>query len=331
MLAAAFLAALVSLLPAVALAAPGRPTLEAPPGIEAVVSAAGYTPTPQLSESFRAGMVLVPNDRGGFDEVVSRCVEAEPRVSAVAASQVAAALSGGVSARLGVGSAAAAAGVEKRLTFIDPEQRTIPLAELVPTEACRAGVARAAQLSDLRGALLVHDVLFAIIESSTCTRADARGGLVALGAAEASAWSECVQQSAAQVALGYKAVPLEKVLQVHTLVKAPPAAARSGGPSAAPGCPWSAVSSVAAVGRQVSVNGAVHEVGGDLGRLRFADTLRACGLTESAVAFDAWRRRRAQLGWSWGVPVYGWVFLGGTNRRERSARQDFEAAMMGQR
>ena len=331
MFAAAALAALASLLPAVSHAGPARPALDEPPGIEAVVRAAGYTPTPQLSESFRAGMVLVPNGRGGFDEVVARCVEAEPRVSAVAASQVAAALSGGVSARLGVGSAAAAAGVEKRLTFIDPEQRTIPLAELVPTEGCRAGVARAAQLSDLREAVLVHDVLFAIIESSTCTRADAKGGLVALGAAEASAWSECVQQSAAQVALGYKAVPLDKVLQVNILSAGPPSAAPPTRPAVGASCPWASVSSAAAVGRQVSVNGAVYEVGGSAGRLAFADTLRGCGLPQSATAFDDWRRRRVQLGWSWGVPPYGWFFLIGTNRRERLAREHFEAAMMAQR
>lgn len=258
-----------------------------------------------------------------------RCVDAEPRVAAVAAAQVAAALSGGVSARLGVGAAAVSAGVEKHLTLIDPEQRSIPLAELVPTEACRGGGARAAQLRDLRGALVVHDVLFAIVESSTCT--GAQGGLTLLGAAEASAWSECVQQTAAQVALGDNAVPLDKVLLVDVLSEGLPLVAPARRAAPGPGCPWAAVEGGAAGGRRVSVNGAVYAVGGAEGRLAFADTLRACGLPDSAANFDAWRRRRAPLGGSWGVPPYGWFFLGGTTRRERLARAHFEAAMTEQR
>ena len=182
------------------------------PAIEEVVAAEGFTPTPSQSEIYKPGAVLVPNDRGGHDVVVEGCIETEPSVSIMSQSSIATTLAGGVSARLGVARGGASAGVEKRLSFVDPEQRTIPLAKLLPSETCIAGVKTAAAYQDLSDAIVLHDVLVAIIKNTVCTKADSSGGVVALAAAEAAAFSECVQESDGQVPLGYKAVPLPKAL-----------------------------------------------------------------------------------------------------------------------
>ncbi len=204
-----------------------RPAAEAPrtPSVEEVVASEGFTPTPSQSDIYRPGAVLLPNDRGSHDVVASSCVATEPETSFMSQSSIASTLATGVSARFALGSAGASAGVEKRLSFVDPEQRTIALGDLTPTEDCRARVARAAQLQDLSGAMVVYDVMVAMIKSSVCTRADASGQAVVLGAAEASAFSECVRESETQVPLGYKAVPLDRVLQLA----APAAAASVGG------------------------------------------------------------------------------------------------------
>ena len=184
------------------------------PSIEEVVAAEGFTPTPSQSEIYKPGAVLVPNGRGGHDVVVSRCIDAEPDIAIMSQSSIATTLAGGVSARLGIARGAASAGIEKRLSFVDPEQRTISLGLLNATEACSTQVQSAARFQDLSSAIVLHDVLVAIIKNSVCTKADAAGGVVALGEAEAASYSECVQESDGQVPLGYKAVPLSKVLAV---------------------------------------------------------------------------------------------------------------------
>jgi formylglycine-generating enzyme required for sulfatase activity len=196
-------------------AKPGAaPAVQRVPRIDEVVEREGFTPTPSLSEIYRPGAVLVPNAKGGHDVIVDDCLGVAPRASAMAQSSIASALATGVSARLGVARGAVSAGVEKRLSFIDPEQRTIPLAQVRATTACTEGVASAARLVDLSGAIVVYDVLVAQIKSSVCIRADASGKVVLLGAADAAAISECVQESAAQVPLGYKAVPLRQLVAV---------------------------------------------------------------------------------------------------------------------
>ncbi len=201
------------------LSAAARPKADASlvqkvPSIEDVVQSEGFMPTPSQSEVYAPGSVLVPNALGGHDKVVSDCIDAEIEVAIMSQSSIATSLSAGVSARLAAARGGVAAGVEKRLSFVDPEQRTIPLAKLMPTPACTEGVQRAAGLQDLSRAIVVHDVLVARIQNTVCTKADASGAVVMLGAAEASSFSECVQESDAQVPLGFKAVPLSKVLSM---------------------------------------------------------------------------------------------------------------------
>ena len=193
---------------------PSQPLVPKVPSIEEVVTAEGFTPTPSQSDIYKPGSVLVPNGRGGHDVVVSGCIAAEPEIAIMSQSSIATTLSGGVSARLGVARGAASGSIEKRLSFVDPEQRTISLGLLKATASCAEQVETAARFKDLSSAIVLYDVLVAIIKNSVCTKADASGGVVALGAVEAAAFSECVIESDGLVPLGYKSVPLDKVLAV---------------------------------------------------------------------------------------------------------------------
>ena len=194
------------------------------PSIAEVVEKEGFTPTPSQSEIYRPGAVLVPNANGGHDVVVDDCVLAGPSVSLMSQSSFATTLAGGVSARLSAVRGGVSAGMEKRLSFIDPEQRTIPLGDLAPTNDCLERVARASSLQTLADAFVVNDVLVAMVKSTVCLKSDANGRVLALGEAEASAFSECVQESPGLVPLGFKGVPLDRVLALaaEPVVLAPP-------------------------------------------------------------------------------------------------------------
>jgi len=187
------------------------PVAQKVPSIEDVVRDEGFVPTPSQSETYRPGVVLVPNARGGHDEVHPDCIGVEPTIKIMSQSSIATSLSAGVSARLTAARGQVAVGVEKRLSFVDPEQRTIPFSALSPTEDCSAGLETAARFTDLSHAILVYDVLIAQIQNTVCTKADASGRVMLLGEAEAAAYSECVQESDAQVPLGFKFVPLSQV------------------------------------------------------------------------------------------------------------------------
>lgn len=177
------------------------------PSIEEVVVKEGFTPTPSQSDIYRPGAVLVPNDRGGHDMVVENCISVEPTTSLMSQSSIATSLSAGVTARLAVARGEVASGVERRLSFVDPEQRTLPLGRLTPTDACVREVRSAGRIRPLTDAFVVQDVLVAQIKNTVCTRADASGRITVLGEAEAAAYSECIQESDGQVPLGYKSVP----------------------------------------------------------------------------------------------------------------------------
>ncbi len=198
-----------------------QPVVQKVPSIEEVVAKEGFVPTPSQSETYRPGVVLVPNAQGGHDEVYADCVGVEPSIKIMSQSSIATSLSAGVSARLAAARGEVVGGVEKRLSFVDPEQRTIPLAKLGATEACVSGLKNAARFADLSQAILVYDVLVAQIQNTVCTKADASGSVMLLGAAEAAAYSECVQESDAQVPLGFKYVPLSQVVAVSSPVVVP--------------------------------------------------------------------------------------------------------------
>ncbi|MFM2246877.1 MAG: hypothetical protein RL071_2951 [Pseudomonadota bacterium] len=101
----------------------GAPAVQRVPSVEEVVEKEGFTPTLSQSEIYRPGAVLVPNAKGGHDVIVKDCLGVQAEVSVMSQSSIATSLATGVSARLGVTKGAAAAGIEKRLSFVDPEQR----------------------------------------------------------------------------------------------------------------------------------------------------------------------------------------------------------------
>jgi hypothetical protein len=107
-------------------------------------------------------------------------------------SGIAPSLRGGVEGKLGVGSAAARAGISKELTFVDPEQRTIPLGHLRPTEECKVHIEAAATIRDPSEAVLVHGVLVAIVKNSVCKKVEASGNFATIAGSEATAYSDCV-------------------------------------------------------------------------------------------------------------------------------------------
>jgi sulfatase modifying factor 1 len=202
------------LLPASAGAIPllnGEPTPQVPT-LEEVVAKGGFTPTPTHSEIYRPGVVLLPNGMGGHDVVVERCVTTEPTTQFISQPSIKAALEGGVSAKLATIGVGAEAEVQKRLTFVDPEQRTISLSNLRPTAECLEGAKNAAVLRDLSEAVVVYDVLVAKINSTYCVKKVVTGRFVQLVDAEMKGYTECVEESKIQVPLGFKYVPLAKVV-----------------------------------------------------------------------------------------------------------------------
>ena len=201
------------------------PGLGAPmPTLQQVVAAEGWTPTPAQSGIYAPGVVLVPNGAGAHEVVANDCVAEAPRSSALSQSSIATTLQAGVVVPFARRRIGVQAELTKKLTFVDPEQRTIPLGLLVPSEACRAEVARAGQLRDLRQAIVVHDVLVAIVKNTICGRLGATGLLAALPAGEAAAERECVQESDGQIPIGFKSVPLALVLDARPAPAPPPPA-----------------------------------------------------------------------------------------------------------
>ncbi len=300
-----------------------RPVAPTVPTVAEVVEGEGFTPTPSQSELYRPGVVLVPNALGGHDAVVDDCIDAVPTVAPMSQSSIAATLSAGVTTRLGVSTAALHAGVEKRLTFIDPEQRTIALGDLTPTASCREKLATAGRIRDLSDAIVVHDVLVAIVQNTVCTTAEASGRVVALGAAEASVFSECTQQSNAQIPLGFKGVPLDRVVAPVVATVHP----TSVSPQAGPGCPWASITSAAASRNTLVLNGQSIDVRGSDAALYAASQLRACGKNEAALAFEDWRRRRKQVRVSSAVLLYGWFFIPRFSKKAELARRQMLEAL----
>ena len=107
--------------------------------------------------------------------VVESCIRAEPVVSVMSQSNIATSLSAGVSARLAVVRGEVGAGIERRMSFIDPEQRTIPLGQMIPTEDCVRQVSTASKVRHMEAAFIVQDVLVAQIKNTVCTKSDASG------------------------------------------------------------------------------------------------------------------------------------------------------------
>lgn len=189
--------------------------------IENVVEKAGFRPTPAQSNIYKPGAILSPRKNGGHDVIAENCVFAEPTVSEMAQSDIATNLSAGVTARMAVAKVGLKTDIEKRTIFIDPVQLTLPVGKLQLTPDCANQVDRAGRLLSMTESFLIYDVLIAKIKNTTCTRIDSSGRVAVLAAAEAASYSECVQESDGQVAIGYKGIPLsllqiDKIENKHT-------------------------------------------------------------------------------------------------------------------
>ena len=197
---------------AMSLTAHGGPYSSAkrPPTVKEVMKEEGFKPTLSQSAIYKPGTVLAPNDEGGHDVLSESCVDYKPRVSYMSESSIATTLAAGVTARLRVTRGTVDGRVEKRLSFVDPEQHNIPLSELIPSSRCDEELRTASKYYDISKSFVVYDVIVAIVKNTTCNRVDARGRVAALGEAEISLYSECVVQSDTQVPVGYKSQPLEK-------------------------------------------------------------------------------------------------------------------------
>lgn len=230
---AALLPLVVIGVPGAAFAGPADQGVDGVPSLQAVVEAEGWRVTPTQSGVYQPGVVLVPNARGTHDVVAANCVATEILVEAMAQSRIASSLRGGVKGAWGLASATASAGITKELSFVDPEQRTIPLGRLELTADCLADISRASRLRDLSEAIVVHDVLVAVVKQTVCKRVDASGRVVALGAGEVEGYSDCVQQSAAQVPVGFKSVKLRRLIAAEAEGAAPSPAPVAPAPPAA--------------------------------------------------------------------------------------------------
>ena len=180
------------------------------PSIEDVVAAEDQHAS--QSDIYRPGAVLVPNARGGHDVVVEGCVDAEPAVSVMSSSIATTSPAAAPAPRCRPGGR-----LRRRREALELRRSRAAHhrpGDLSPSPDCAEKVQTAARFADLSEAIVLHDVLVAIIKNTVCTRADASGAVVALGKAEAAGFAECVQESDGQVPLGYKSVPLSRLLGI---------------------------------------------------------------------------------------------------------------------
>jgi len=279
----------VAWLPVAEARTPKKRIMKKVPSIEAVVKAEGFVPTLSQSEVYRPGAVLVPNGRGGHDMVLEDCIGAQPQVAFMSESSIATTLSAGVSARLAAQRAGGHAKIERRLTFVDPEQRTLALASLAPLTTCVDGVEAARRFQDLSEAFVVYDVLLAIVKNTSCVRIGSDGRIVELVGVEAETYLECVKESDVQVPLGYKPVPLAKVLEATPVpVEVPP-------PTAVVEATPAPTDSFADVGDTLDVDArlaekACQQSAEDAGATQRQERLDTLARTQQEAAAMAWER-----------------------------------------
>lgn len=285
--------AVSAMLAAGAEAKPRVPAETAMPTLASVVEREGWTPTPTQSNIYRPGVILVP-DGATHLVVANNCVDAEPDVQVLSETRIASSLRAGVRGGMPGVSASGEGSIIKQLTFVDPEQRTIPLIDLMIKPECRAKLASAAKRYDITNAIVVHDVLVAVIKSTTCKRVDAVGRVSALGSADASALTECVSESPGQVAVGYKALPLRSVAQSELTPAEPTQAIVGPDPSVA-----LRANQLAQAERERAAQEASRQAAADASRQAAAEAAREAAVeaerqaAEAAARLEAGERARA--------------------------------------
>ena len=214
-----------------------RPTVEAKasaadiPALASLLEAAGWAPTPELSGAFVPGGIYEATAQG--HRLLARdCFVAQPRSATYTATELVTSLQAGVSVRAGLGGGKAESSFIKKLRFDTPTQNTLATLELLPNPVC------ADQLSQLdpaviEGAYVVQEVLAARISEQTCGKVDASGRFVGLGAADAEYAAACAMESLEPVAVGYRTIPLRKLVDPRPAPAPVPAAPALARPPAA--------------------------------------------------------------------------------------------------
>lgn len=182
------------------------------PALARLLERTGWAPTPELSGAFRPGFIFQATDLGHRLQVED-CFALEPTVSTYTAAEVVTQLQAGVSVDLGAGNVGVSGGMVKKVKFGTPEQLSLPMLKLQPTEACRSMLQGAARGGlDLSSLYVVQEVLTAQIAEQTCGRVDAQGRFIALGSAELELSMACAQASLEPVAIAYRTVPVDELL-----------------------------------------------------------------------------------------------------------------------
>jgi hypothetical protein len=175
--------------------------------LESLVRKEGFAPVPSQSDVYKPGSILIKNSYGGYDLFLEDCFKVEPSINIMSQSSIAQSLSAGVSANIIAGRGRVDGSIQKRVSYIDPEQRSIPLSEAKPTDQC---IQKVNSYSSAETEMIwIYDVLAARVKSSVCRKLDASGKVIALTEAEVNEYSECIQESDAIVPIGFKYKSIE--------------------------------------------------------------------------------------------------------------------------
>lgn len=197
------------------------------PALAAILEKAGWTPTPEMSGIFRAGVIFAEepdplSGRLGHREKLRDCFSVSGESFTYSKTEVTSQLQMGVSVKwLGVG-VDAGGGIVKKMKFGAPLHTSIPDLDLMPTDACTKKLRAAADRgTDLSTMYVVQEVLTAEIAEQTCGQLDAEGNFVS-GGLSVEVSTACAQESLEPVAVGYRVRPVLDLPGLEDLAAAAP-------------------------------------------------------------------------------------------------------------
>jgi hypothetical protein len=183
---------------------------EKPSQLEEVLTAAGWTMTPERSSTYTVGDIY---DRRTNTPVAFRvdCFEAEPREGVYTSYEVVHAMKAGAKIPLGVSNFKAEGMRFKKLQFAEPYMTELADMHLVPNDTCTTFL-RSLD-SGLKDLFVIKAVLSAEVKEQICSTLDTSTGIRGLGGASASSQQQCEQASEGHVAVAYKTKPIEDLLK----------------------------------------------------------------------------------------------------------------------
>lgn len=185
----------------------------AAPSLAAILEAAGWNPTPELSGAFQVGDIFDASHRWQ----ASGCFDADVRTSTYTETEMITQFQAGVQteglAKL-IAVAGATAGITKQVKFGTPSHIALPGLGLTLSETCRSSLESLVQQGqDLSGWYVVKEILSAQITEQTCGRVDASGHFRPLGDADAALALSCSQVSLEPVSAAFRTLPLHALLE----------------------------------------------------------------------------------------------------------------------